>query len=134
LNKFEYWSFDMKILKVLFVTTAIALAPMQASAGDYEVANVMDDALYGAGVGALVGLGIMLVSKKPTAHWDYVTKGLGIGIIAGAAYGVYRSSKAFAQIEDGQIHLGMPSPKFALQDTLLGQDIVVTADIIGGRF
>jgi len=124
----------MKLLKVLLVAATLAFAPMQASAGDYEVANVMDDALYGAGVGAMVGLGIMLISKKPTSHWDYVTKGLGIGIIAGAAYGVYRSSKAFAQIEDGEIQLGFPSPKFALQDTLLGQDIVVSADIIGGHF
>jgi uncharacterized membrane protein YebE (DUF533 family) len=134
LNKFEYWSLKMKILKVLFVAAALALAPMQASAGDYEVSNVLDDAMYGAGLGALVGLGVMLISKKPTDHWDYVTKGLGVGIIAGAAYGVYRSSQAFAQIEDGQIQLGMPTPQLALHDTPFGLDVVVSADLIGGSF
>ena len=124
----------MKRLKVYVIAAALALFPVQASAGDYEVSNVMDDALYGAGVGALVGLGLMLLTKKPTDNWDYVSKGLGVGIIAGAAYGVYRSSKAFAQIEDGEIQLGMPSPKFALQDTAKGLDVVVSADLIGGRF
>ncbi len=124
----------MKRLKVYVFAAALALFPIPASAGDYEVANVLDDSMYGAGLGALVGLGVMLVSKHPTDHWDYITKGLGIGIIAGAAYGVYRSSGAFAQIEDGEIQLGMPSPKFALQDTGKGLDMVVSADLIGGRF
>jgi uncharacterized membrane protein YebE (DUF533 family) len=90
--------------------------------------------MYGAGLGALVGLGVMLISKKPTDHWDYVTKGLGVGIIAGAAYGVYRSSKAVAQIENGHIQLGMPTPKLALRDTPLGLDVAVSADLIGGSF
>jgi uncharacterized membrane protein YebE (DUF533 family) len=134
LNKFAYWSFMMKTLKVLFVAAALALAPMQASAGDYEVANVLDDAMYGAGIGGLVGLGLMLLTKKPTDNWDYVSKGIGIGIIAGSAYGVYRTSKSLAQIEDGEIHFGVPSPKFALQDTPFGPDLVVSTDFIGGRF
>ncbi len=124
----------MKRLKVYMIVFALALFPVQASAGDYEVANVMDDAMYGAGVGALVGLGLMLLTKKPTDNWDYVTKGLGVGIIAGAAYGVYRSSKALAQIEDGEIQLGLPSPKFALRNTDKGLDMVVSADLVGGRF
>ncbi len=124
----------MKRLKVYMIVFALALFPVQASAGDYEVANVMDDAMYGAGVGALVGLGLMLLTKKPTDNWDYVTKGLGVGIIAGAAYGVYRSSKALAQIEDGNIRLGLPTPTFALQDTGRGLDMVVRTDLIAGRF
>ncbi len=124
----------MKTLKIMIIAAAMAFAPMQASAGDYEVQNVMDDALYGAGVGALVGLGLMLLTKKPTDNWNYVTRGLGVGIIAGAAYGVARSSKAFAQIEDGEIHLGIPTPQFALQENTAGLSMVVSADLIGGRF
>jgi uncharacterized membrane protein YebE (DUF533 family) len=124
----------MKTLKVLLVAAALAFVPSKASAGDYEVSNVMDDALYGAGVGALVGLGIMLVSNKPTDHWDYVTKGLGVGIIAGAAYGVYRSSRAFAQVEDGQINLGLPTPQFSLQETPSGLTLTAKADLIAGQF
>ncbi len=124
----------MKTLKVMVVAGMLALFPVQASAGDYEVQNVMDDALYGAGVGAMVGLGLMLLTDKPTNNWNYVSRGLGIGIIAGAAYGVARSSKAFAQIEDGEIQLGMPTPQVAFQETSVGLGMVVSTDLIGGHF
>jgi len=124
----------MKTLKVMVVAGMLALFPAQASAGDYEVQNVMDDALYGAGVGALVGLGAMLLTDKPTDNWNFITRGLGIGIIAGAAYGMYRSRGAFAQIEDGQIHLGVPMPEVAFRDTPTGVDMVVSTKLIGGSF
>ncbi|HID36825.1 MAG TPA: hypothetical protein EYP39_05545 [Ghiorsea sp.] len=125
----------MKTLKVLMIACGLLFVPMQqASAGDYEVQNVMDDAMYGAGVGALVGLGLMLLTDKPTDNWNYVSRGLGVGIIAGAAYGMYRSKGAFAQIEDGQINLGMPSPEIAFRDTPSGLDMIVTTNLIGGRF
>ena len=124
----------MKTFKVLLVVAMLAFVPAKASAGDYEVANVMDDALYGAGVGGLVGLGLMLISSSPTNNWDYVTQGIGVGIIAGAAYGVYRSSRAFAQVEDGQINLGMPTPQFSLQETPVGLALTAKADFIAGSF
>ncbi|MDQ7001822.1 MAG: hypothetical protein Q9N02_03940 [Ghiorsea sp.] len=124
----------MKTLKVLLVTAVLALTPVQASAGDYEVANVMDDALYGAGVGGLVGLGFMLLSTSPTNNWNFITQGVGVGIIAGAAFGIYRSSRAFAQLEDGQMNLGMPSPQFSLQDSPAGLVLVAKTDLIAGQF
>jgi len=124
----------MKTFKVLLVVAMLAFVPAKASAGDFEVANVMDDALYGAGVGGLVGLGLMLLSTNPTNNWNYLTQGIGVGIIAGAAYGVYRSSRAFAQIEDGQMNLGMPTPQFSLQETPVGLALTAKADFIAGRF
>jgi len=124
----------MKTLKVLLVAAALAFVPAKASAGDYEVANVMDDALYGAGVGGLVGLGFMLISTSPTSNWNYVTQGVGVGIIAGAVYGIYRSSRALAQVEDGQINLGMPTPQFSLQETPAGLTLTAKADLVVGQF
>ncbi|MCF6208158.1 MAG: hypothetical protein L3J61_02065 [Ghiorsea sp.] len=124
----------MKTLKILLVAAMLAFVPAKASAGDYEVANVMDDALYGAGVGGLVGLGLMLLSTNPTNNWNYLTQGVGVGIIAGAAYGVYRSSRAFAQVEDGQMNLGIPTPQFSLQETPVGLALTAKADFIAGTF
>lgn len=92
-------------LKAMVIASMMALFPMQAAAGDYEVANVMDDALYGAGIGGMVGLGLLLLSDKPMDNLDFLTRGVGIGIVAGAAYGVFRSSQALAQVKDGEIHL-----------------------------
>ncbi len=125
----------MRTLKVLLIACGLLLLPaQQASAADYDVQNVMDDAMYGAGVGAMVGLGLMLLTDKPTDNWNYISRGLGIGIIGGAAYGVFRSSKAFAQIEDGNIQLGVPLPEVAFRDTASGLDTIVTTTLIGGRF
>jgi len=125
----------MKMFKVLLMVCGLMILPaQQASAADYDVQNVMDDAMYGAGVGALVGLGAMLLTDKPADNWDFITRGLGVGIIAGAAYGMYRSRGAFAQVEDGQIHLGMPTPEIAFRDTASGLDMIVTTNLIGGRF
>ncbi len=125
----------MKGLKVVLLSAALIALPLQqAKAGDYEVANVMDDALYGAGVGGMVGLGLMLISNSPTSHWDYLTKGIGLGIIAGAGYGVYRSSRSFAYIEDGDIHLGVPMPEVAWRDTNKGLDMMLQADVVAGQF
>lgn len=121
-------------MKAMTVAAMLALFPMQAAAADYEVQNVMDDAMYGAGVGGLVGLGLILLSAKPTDNWNYLTRSLGVGIIAGATYGVYRSSTAFAEVEDGKIHLGMPTPQLAFQETPAGLNLLVKTDLIRGRF
>ncbi len=123
-----------KTWKAIVFAALVTLSPMQATAGDYEVQNVMDDALYGGGIGAMVGLGLMLVSDAPTSNWNYLTRGAGYGIIIGAAYGIFRSSKALAQVEDGHIQLGMPSPEFALQETPFGLDMIVKTDLIQGSF
>lgn len=123
-----------KIVQAVMMTMALAVAPLQASAGNSEVQNVMDDALYGAGVGALVGLGVMLVSSTPSSNWNYVTQGAGVGIIGGAVFGLLRTSKAFAEVEDGVIHLGVPTPEFALQTTDLGYAWAVKTDLIHGTY
>jgi len=123
-----------KVVQAVMIAAALAVAPFQASAANSEVQNLMDDALYGAGVGALVGLGVMLVSTSPTSNWDYVTKGAGAGIILGAAFGLLRSTKALAEVEDGVIHLGVPTPEFALQATNAGYAWAVKTDLVHGTF
>ena len=124
-----------KTFKAALVAATMAFLPMQqAMAADYEVANVMDDAFYGAGLGGMIGLGVMLLSDKPTDNWNYLTRGVGYGIIAGAAFGVYRSSKALATVDDGVIHLGVPSPEFAFQETAGGLDLVIKTDLVRGTF
>ncbi|MDQ6988279.1 MAG: hypothetical protein Q9M19_00230 [Mariprofundaceae bacterium] len=123
-----------KTLKMMAVAAMLAFTPAQASAGDYEVQNVLDDAMYGAGIGFMVGAGLMLISDVPTDNWDFLTKGLGYGMIGGAAYGVFRSAQSFARVEDGQIHLGVPSPEFAFQETTAGLDLVMKTNLISGTF
>jgi len=113
---------------------AVAVLPAQAAAADFEVQNVLEDSAYGAGIGALVGLGFMLISSTPTDHWNYPLVGAGVGIIAGAAYGTYSGSRAMASYEDGKLQIGMPSPK-VMPRTSNGQtQLAYGADLFHSRF
>ena len=113
---------------------AAACLPVQAAAADFEVQNVLEDTAYGAGIGALVGLGFMLISSKPTDHWNYPVVGAGVGIIAGAAYGTYSGSRAMASYEDGTLKIGMPSPKVMPQTTNGQTKLAYGADLFHSRF
>jgi len=124
----------IKTLIAMVVAVMVSMMPMQAAAADYEVANVMDDAFYGAGLGGMIGVGVMLLSDKPKDNWNYVSRGVGYGIIAGAIFGVYRTTKSLVMIEDGDIHLGVPTPEFAFQTTASGLDWVVKTDLVRGTF
>jgi len=113
---------------------AVALLPARAMAADFEVQNVLEDSAYGAGIGALVGLGFMLISNKPTSHWNYPVVGAGVGIIAGAAYGVYSGSRAMASYEDGKLRLAMPSPKVVPREVDGKLELAYAADLFQSRF
>lgn len=70
--------------------------------------NVFMDAVYGGAVGALIGVGFMLLSDKPENHWNYVAYGAGGGIIAGTAIGLASATKAVAEIEGDKVSLNVP--------------------------
>jgi len=113
---------------------AVAIVPSRAMAADFEVQNVMEDSVYGAGIGALVGLGFMLIANKPTDHWSYPVVGAGVGIIAGAAYGMYSGSQAMASYEDGKLRVGLPTPTLSVQEVNGKQDVAYAADLFRSRF
>lgn len=117
--------------KVLVGMLAAALWAAPAKAADYEVQNVFEDALYGAGIGAVVGLGFALIGNQSAKNTvSYVLTGTGVGIIAGTAYGVYINTRAAAEIEDGKVRFALPTPKLDVQ----GRDIALSADLVRARF
>jgi len=72
------------------------------------------DALYGGIVGALIGSAVVLLTDNPDNHLGFIPTGAGVGILAGAAYGVATSgviTTAGAEIEDGKFTLNMPTIK-----------------------
>lgn len=108
----------------------MASNPATARAADYEMQTVFEDAMYGGAIGALLGAGFMLVSSKPSNNWDYIVTGAGVGIIAGTAYGLYTSSRGLAQIEDGKMMVGMPTPKISVQEYSEGTALALEADLL----
>ena len=110
----------------------LSFLPVQSQAADFEVQNTFEDTMYGGMLGALVGAGAMLVSGSPSKHWSYISTGAGIGIIAGAIYGVASGTRAFAKLEDGQLQLGVPMPEVALSSD--GQVVSMNTPLFESRF
>ncbi len=121
------------IWKAAMVALALMAAPVQqASAADFELQNTMEDAVYGGAIGALVGVGAMLVSGSPTKHWSYLLTGTGLGLIGGAIYGVYTSARPLASLEDGKLKVGAPRPELAVAPN--GQEMAVNMPLFASRF
>ena len=101
------------IVLAVILSIAVPALPSRAFSADDSVMmqNVFKDTLYGGAIGAVIGVGFMLLRKKPTDHWNYVAYGAGGGIIAGAAIGMASSTKALAEIEGGRITLNVPELK-----------------------
>jgi len=114
-----------------FVVAAMLVAP-SAKAADYEVQNVFEDAVYGAGIGALVGLGIALIGNQTAKQtFNYMITGAGAGIIGGVIYGLYAGTRAVAEIEDGKLKLAAPTPRLSLDAQ---GHLVAEADLVHARF
>lgn len=101
------------IVLAVILSIAVPALPSRVFAADDSIMmqNIFRDTLYGGAIGAVIGVGFMLLRGKPTDHWNYVAYGAGGGIIAGAAIGMASSTKALAEIEGGRITLNVPELK-----------------------
>ncbi len=116
---------------ILAACAAMAMAVPQAGAADYEVQNVFEDAVYGAGIGALVGLGVSLInnsSGRQTAN--NLMTGAGVGIIGGVIYGLYAGSRAAAEYDNGRWRFAVPTPELGVEHGTL----TARTDLVRARF
>jgi len=106
------------------------------SAADSAFKNIFEDAFYGGLVGALAGGALLVFTNKPGDHLDYVYYGAAGGVLAGAAYGVAKSSKSLVSMEDGNVKFAMPTivPEFQETGAKGASALVLKADLIRGRF
>ena len=93
-------------------------------------------AFYGASVGALVGAALLVFTKKPADHLDYMGFGAATGVLVGTVYGVARSSRSFVSIDNGSIRIGMPTiiPDLVESPSTRQTTLAWRADILRGTF
>lgn len=97
--------------------------------------TIFKDAFYGGLTGALVGGALMVFTKQPGKHWDYVQYGAAGGVVVGAAYGALTASRSFAEIDNGKVKFSMPTIMPELREAPRGgTSFVAMAEIIRGRF
>ncbi|OGW13117.1 MAG: hypothetical protein A2035_09030 [Nitrospirae bacterium GWA2_42_11] len=98
------------IIGIMFIT------PYYVRAEENKMKNVFMDTFYGMAAGALIATAISLTQKDP--NWGAnVGTGAAVGGIAGALFGVVTEMRYMAKIEDGQVHVSIPTIGINMEKT-----------------
>lgn len=126
----------IRFCAVILTIVSLLGAAGTARAGENAFRETFVSAFYGGAVGALVGGAMMVFTKKPADHFDYMGYGAAAGIIAGTAYGVAKSSRSLATIDNGSVRIALPTIIPDLTESPATRQMTVTwrADILRGTF
>ena len=119
------------LILVAFVATASS-----SYAADNTLREVFEDAFYGAGIGALVGGAFIVFTKKPADHLENIGYGAAVGVLAGTGYGLARSARALAQIDNGRVRIAVPTimPDLVESPSTRQMTVMWHASILRGTF
>ncbi|HIJ86503.1 MAG TPA: hypothetical protein HPP97_02330 [Desulfuromonadales bacterium] len=128
-----------KLNKLIAVITLVALLSPAASAfaADDTIREVFTDAFYGAGIGALIGGALTVFTKHPSDHIsDNLVYGAAAGVLAGTAYGLAKSARAFAEVENGRVKMAFPTivPELIVSPSAGRSAVAWKADLLRGTF
>ena len=113
--------------------TWILTQAVHARENDFKI--VLKDGFYGGLVGALVGGAILAFKDEPGDHLDLITKGAAIGVIGGVAFGLYEISNSMAELEDGKMSVGVPTPQIRINSLGSGvSEVEVDIHLFRWRF
>jgi hypothetical protein len=124
--------------KLVAVMTLVSLLSTASSAfaADDTIREVFTDAFYGAAIGGLVGGAIMVFQTKPFDHLNYIAYGAASGVLVGTAYGLAKSARAFAEVENGRVKVAFPTviPELVVSPASGQTTVAWKADLIRGTF
>jgi len=128
-----------KLRKLIAVMTMVSLLTTvsSASAADDTIREVFTDAFYGAGIGALIGGALAAFTKRPSDHLgNNLIYGAATGVLAGTAYGLAKSARAFAEVENGRVKIAFPTiiPELIASPSAGRTAVAWKADLIRGTF
>ena len=120
----------------LITCCAMLATASSAFAGDNAFRDVFEDAFYGGAAGALVGAALLAFTRKPANHLDYMGYGAASGVLVGSAYGLVKSARSLAQMDNGTIRFAMPTviPDFGDSPTSRQTNIIWRASLLRGTF
>ncbi|MEI7817340.1 MAG: hypothetical protein WCI45_09140 [Desulfuromonadales bacterium] len=127
-----------RLRKFAAIMTLVSLLATASSAfaADDTIKEVFTDAFYGAAIGGLVGGAIMVFEKQPFKHLNYVGYGAASGVLIGTAYGLAKSARAFAEVENGRVKVAFPTiiPELVVSPSSRQTTVAWKADLIRGTF
>lgn len=127
-----------QLRKLVAVMTLVSLLATTSSAfaADDTIREVFTDAFYGAAIGGLVGGAVMVFKSKPFDHLNYIAYGAASGVLVGTAYGLAKSARAFAEVENGRVKIALPmvTPELVVSPASGQMAVAWKADLIRGTF
>jgi hypothetical protein len=127
-----------KLRKLVAVMTLVSLLSTASSAfaADDTLREVFTSAFYGAAIGALVGGALMVFTDKPADHFDRIAYGAASGVLVGTVYGLAKSARAFAEVENGRVKFALPTvtPELVVSPASGLTTVAWKADLIRGTF
>jgi len=123
-------------LTALLTLCALLASTTVSYADDNVFRDTFQSAFYGGAVGTLVGAALLAFTKKPADHLDYMAYGAATGILAGAAYGVVKSTRSLATIENGKVKIALPTiiPDLIESPSSKQTTVCWRAELIRGTF
>lgn len=120
----------------LMILVSMLSTATASFAADNAFKEIFQDAFYGGAAGALVGAAFMAFTKKPADHLENMGIGAGVGILAGTAYGVTKSARSLAEIDNGRVRIAMPTIIPDLVESSVTKQTTITwrAEILRGTF
>ncbi len=115
------------VVASLFTSLFSGVASARSYGRQTQGEVVFTDALYGAAVGALIGVAAYAVDNDEFGN--KVGAGVIIGAVLGLAYGVYET-KSFVEVKDGKAYVSMPKPEVELK----GKEIVYKLPLLKAEF
>lgn len=124
--------------RLVTVMTLVSLLSTASSAfaADDTIKEVFTDAFYGAAIGGLVGGAFMVFRTKPLDHLNYIAYGAASGVLAGTVYGLAKSARAFAEVENGRVKVAFPTivPEMEVSPGSGRMTVAWKTDLIRGTF
>lgn len=120
----------------ILILAAFMASASSSYAADNTLREVFQDAFYGAGIGALVGAAFMAFTRKPADHLENVGYGAAIGVLAGTGYGLAKSARALAEIDNGRVRIAVPTimPDLIESPSTRQTTVMWHASILRGTF
>jgi len=95
---------------VLLVSLAGWMSPGRVAAEENSFETVFKDGFYGGLAGALVGGAALAFKDHPGDHLNYLSYGAAIGVFVGVTFGLVRTGRALAELDDHRLVFHLPTP------------------------
>lgn len=122
------------IASFIFSLVCVSGWSLPCYAGDNDMKDVFQSAVYGGLTGVVVGAAVMAFTDKPGDHLDYLGYGAAAGTIAGTAYGIFVKARSLAEVENGKVKFAIPTIMPGVREGNASSSMMITAELIRGKF